>query len=60
VLYTVNMEYLGTPATSNPSERVNSAAGREFTSARQSLASSIFNQTMCLRLQMDTGILKLP
>jgi hAT family C-terminal dimerisation region len=40
-LYTVTMDYLGTPATSTPSERVNSAAGREFTSARQSLSSSI-------------------
>jgi hAT family C-terminal dimerisation region len=48
-LYTVDMEHLGTPATSNPSERVSSAAGLEFTSARQSLSSSIFIQTMCLR-----------
>jgi hAT family C-terminal dimerisation region len=59
-LYTMAMDYLGTPATSTPSERVNSAAGREFTSARQSLSSSIFIQTMCLRSWMDAGILKLP
>jgi hAT family C-terminal dimerisation region len=59
-LYNMTMDYLGTPATSTPSERVNSAAGSEFTSARQSLSSSIFIQTMCLRSRMDAGILKLP
>ena len=41
------MDYLATPATSTPSERVNSMAGREFTSARQSLLSDIFVKTMC-------------
>jgi hypothetical protein len=51
---------MGTPATSTPSECVNSAVGREFTSAWQSLSSSIFIQTMCLRSWMDAGILKLP
>jgi hAT family C-terminal dimerisation region len=59
-LYTVAMDYLGTPATSTPSECVNSAVGRAFTSAWQSLSSSIFIQTMCLRSWMDPGILKLP
>jgi hypothetical protein len=54
------MDYLGTPATSTPSEHVNSAAGSEFTSAPQSLSSSIFIQTICLRSWMDAGILKLP
>jgi hypothetical protein len=54
------MDYLGTPATSTPSEHVHSAAGYEFTSARQSLSSSIFIPTMCLRSWMDAGILKLP
>ncbi len=34
--YHMAMDYLGTPATSTPSERVNSmAAGREFTTARR-------------------------
>jgi hAT family C-terminal dimerisation region len=59
-LYNMAMDYLGTPARSIPLERVNSAAGSEFTSARQSLSSSIFIQTMCLRSWMDAGILKLP
>jgi hAT family C-terminal dimerisation region len=59
-LYAVAMDYLGTLATSTPWERVNSAAGRKFTSARQSLSSSIFIETMCLRSWMDAGILKLP
>jgi hAT family C-terminal dimerisation region len=59
-LYNMAMEYLGTSATSIPSERVNSAAGSEFKSARQSLSSSIFIQTMYLRSWMDAGILKLP
>jgi hAT family C-terminal dimerisation region len=59
-LYTVAMDYLGTPATSTPSERVNSAAGREFTTAPQSLSSSNFIQTMCLRSWMDASTLKLP
>jgi hAT family C-terminal dimerisation region len=54
-LYTVAMEYLGTPATSTPSERVNNAVVREFTTARQSLSSSIFIQTMCLQSWMDAG-----
>ena len=31
--YQMAMDYLGTPATSTPSERVNSMPGREFTSA---------------------------
>jgi hAT family C-terminal dimerisation region len=59
-LYNMAMGYLGTPATSTPSESVNSVSGSEFTSARQSLSSLIFIQTMCLRSWMDAGILKLP
>jgi hAT family C-terminal dimerisation region len=59
-LYNMAIDYSGIPATSTPSERVNSAAGSEFTSARQSLSSLIFIQTMCLRSWMNTGILKLP
>jgi hypothetical protein len=39
---------------------VNSAAGREYTRARQSLFHSVFIQTMCLRSWMDAGILTLP
>jgi hypothetical protein len=45
--YQMPADYLGTPATSTPSERVNSMAGHEFTAARQSLSSSVFIQTMC-------------
>lgn len=54
------MDYLGTPATSTPSERVNSMAGREFTSARQSLSSEIFVKTMCLRSWMKAQVIKIP
>ncbi|CAK9215099.1 unnamed protein product [Sphagnum troendelagicum] len=32
--YQMAADYLGTPATSMPSERVNSMAGHEFTTAR--------------------------
>ncbi|BBN17194.1 hypothetical protein Mp_7g12680 [Marchantia polymorpha subsp. ruderalis] len=48
--YQMAMDYLGTPATSTPSERVYSATGREFTCMRQSLPSSVFIMVMCLRL----------
>jgi hypothetical protein len=58
--YQMAMDYHGTPATSTPSERVNSAAGREFTCTRQSLSSSVFIMTMCLRSWMNAGILKVP
>ncbi|BBM99157.1 hypothetical protein Mp_1g19200 [Marchantia polymorpha subsp. ruderalis] len=58
--YQMAMYYLGTPATSTPSERVNSAAGREFTCMRQSLSSSVFIMVMCLRSWMNAGILKVP
>ncbi len=54
------MDYHGTPATSTPSERVNNAAGREFTCTRQSLSLSVFIMTMCLRSWMNAGILKVP
>ena len=54
------MDYLGTPATSTPSERVNSMAGCEFTTARQSLSSEIFIKTMCLRSWMKAQIINLP
>jgi hypothetical protein len=59
-LYKVAMDYVGTLATSTPSECVNSAVGRAFTSAWQSLSSSIFIQTMCLLSWMGAGIPKLP
>jgi hypothetical protein len=52
--------YLGTPATSTPSERVNSMAGREFTAVRQSLSSSVFIQTMCLHSWIDARVIKVP
>ncbi|CAM6015769.1 unnamed protein product [Sphagnum balticum] len=58
--YQMAMDYHGTSATSMPSERVNSAAGREFTCTRQSLSSSVFIMTMCLRSWMNAGILKVP
>jgi hAT family C-terminal dimerisation region len=51
--YQMATYFFGTPATSTPSERVNSAAGREYTSARQSLSHSVFIQTMCLLTFMD-------
>jgi hypothetical protein len=58
--YQMAMDYHGTPATSTPSERVNSAAGREFTCTRQSLSSSVFIMIMCLRSWMNASILKVP
>jgi hypothetical protein len=49
VHYQMAMDFRGTPATSMPSERVNSMTGGwEFTSARQSPSSEIFIKTMCL------------
>jgi hypothetical protein len=54
------MDFLGTPATLTSSERVNSAAGREFTCMRQSLSSAMFVMTMCLRSWMGANILKVP
>ncbi len=54
------MDYHKTSATSTPSERVNSVAGREFTCTRQSLSSSVFIMTMCLRSWMNASILKVP
>jgi hypothetical protein len=54
------MDFLGTPATSTPSERGNNMAGREFTTARQSLSTVIFIKTMCLRSRMKAGIIKVP
>jgi hypothetical protein len=47
--YQMAADYLGTPATLTPSKHMNSVAGRKFTAARQSLSSSMFIQTMCLR-----------
>ncbi len=37
---------------------MNSVVGREFTAAKQSLSSSVFIQTMCLRSWIDTGVIK--
>jgi len=56
--YQMAMDYHGTPVTSMPSERVNSAAGREFTCTRQLLSLLVFIMTMCLRSWMNAGILK--
>jgi len=58
--YHMAVDYLGTPAMLTPSERVNSMVGREFTAARQSLSSSVFIQTMCLRSWIDVGVIKVP
>jgi len=58
--YQMVADYLGMPATSTPSERVNSMAGREFTAVRQPLSSSVFIQTMCLRSWIDTRVIKVP
>jgi hypothetical protein len=58
--YHMAMDYLGTPATSKPSERANCMAGREFTTARQSLSSEIFIKIMCLRSRMKAGVINIP
>ncbi|CAK9255168.1 unnamed protein product [Sphagnum jensenii] len=58
--YQMAMDYHETPTTSTPSEQVNSAAGHEFTCTRQSLSSSVFIMTMCLRSWMNAGIFKVP
>jgi len=58
--YQMAMDYHGMVTTSTPLEQVNSAAGREFTCARQSLLLSVFIMTMCLRLWMNADILKVP
>ena len=54
------MDYLRTPANSTPSERVNSMAGQEFTSARQSLSSEIFMKTMSLCSWMNAEVINIP
>ena len=59
--YHMAMDFLGTPATSTPSERVKSMAGREFTTARQLLSTDIFIKTICfLRSWMKAGVIKVP
>ncbi len=58
--YQMAMDYHGTPATSTPLEWVNSVVGHEFTCTRQSLLSSVFIMTMCLRSWMNANILKVP
>ena len=59
--YQMAMDYQATPATSTPSEQVNSMSGWEFTTAQQSLSSSgIFIKTMCLLSWMKLDILKIP
>jgi hypothetical protein len=58
--YQMATDYLGTPAMSTPSKRVNSMAGRKFTAARQSLSSSVFIQTMCLHSCINAGVIKVP
>jgi hypothetical protein len=58
--FQIAMDYHATPATSTPSERVNSMSGWEFTSAQQSLSSDIFFKTLSLRSWMKLEILKIP
>ncbi|CAM6025662.1 unnamed protein product [Sphagnum balticum] len=58
--YQMVADYLGTLATSTPSERVNNVAGHEFTAARQSLSLYVFIQTMCLRSWIDASVIKVP
>jgi hypothetical protein len=58
--YQMAADYLSTSVTSTPSKRVNSMAGREFTATRQSLSSSMFIQTMCLRSWIDARVIKVP
>jgi hypothetical protein len=58
--YQMAMDYHGTPATSTPSEQVNSTVGHKFTCTRQSLSSLVFIMTMCLRSCMNASIFKVP
>ncbi|XXQ29759.1 HAT C-terminal dimerization domain-containing protein [Plasmodiophora brassicae] len=51
-LYAMAMDYLAIPATSIPSERANSAAGRAY-DGRESLASPMFKAEMCCRSWLD-------
>jgi hypothetical protein len=51
---------LGILATSTPCERSNSAAGREFTSVRQSLSTTLFIKSMLLRSWMAAGNFSFP
>jgi hAT family C-terminal dimerisation region len=53
-------DVLGIPATSTPFERANSAAGREFTSVRQSLSTTVFIKSMLLRSWMAAGTFSFP
>lgn len=54
------IDYLGSPATSTASERVNSTAGREYTTSRQSLSPPVFIKTMCVRSWIKAGVMKVP
>ncbi len=56
--YQMVADYLGTLATSTPSERVNNMAGCEFTVTKQSLSSSVFIQMMCLHSWIDASVIK--
>lgn len=53
----MDMDYLGTPATSTPSESYNSTARRKIKSTRQSLSSSFVHMTMCVRYWTRASIL---
>jgi hAT family C-terminal dimerisation region len=58
--YKMACDFLGIPATSTPCERANSAAGREFTSVRQSLSTTVFIKSMLLRSWMAAGTFSFP
>jgi hAT family C-terminal dimerisation region len=58
--YHMVMDFLGTPITLTPSERVNRAADWEFSTAHQSLSSDIFTKTMCIRSWMKADAIKIP
>jgi hypothetical protein len=58
--YQMAMDYHGTSTMSTSSEQVNNAASREFTCTQQSLLSSVFIMTMCMRSWMNASIFKMP
>jgi hAT family C-terminal dimerisation region len=58
--YKMACDYFAIPATSTPCERVNSVAGREYSSTRQSLSAAVFIPAMCLRSWMKTRVLEFP
>jgi hAT family C-terminal dimerisation region len=58
--YQMSCDYLGIPAMSTSCDRANSAAGRCFSSTRQSLSTTVFIKTILLRSWMKAGFLAVP